>query len=129
MASLAFHRKVDTKTLRYCPCNGTSACCKFFVCVKSNRQCIRCLPMKRANSNKSAASPPLVNHEPLSSTCSQPSVPVSELQLPRLFLVLSCHMQWRIQDFCDGGAGRGAPSQGEGAGGGTSPSRAKRGSF
>ena len=25
--------------------------------------------------------------------------------------------QWCIQDFCEGGAGRGGPSQGEGAGG------------
>ena len=27
-------------------------------------------------------------------------------------------VQWCIQDFCEGGAGRGGPSQGEGAGGG-----------
>ena len=26
--------------------------------------------------------------------------------------------QWRIQDFCEGGARRGGPGQGEGAGGG-----------
>ena len=75
---------MDPKTTKCCSCNGTGARCKFCICVKSNRKCSCCQPMKRglcANSNSSAptSSPLARTHD--KSVCSQPSVPVGKHSL------------------------------------------------
>ena len=75
----------STSTVRKpkcCSCNGVNARCKSCVCVKSNRSCMNCQPMKCggcANSNRSAALSHSKNQESTTGACSQPSIVMSKL--------------------------------------------------
>ena len=71
----------EVRKPKCCSCNWINARCKSCVCVKANRSCTNCQPIKRggcANSNRSAAlSPSLSRHHGSTSATSACSRPLS----------------------------------------------------